>query len=127
MSAKLNFYSAWFCPFAQRAWIALLEKDVAFEYIEYNPYKEKSDEFLRLNPRGLVSVLEVNGQSVYESDVCIEFIDEYGGATNRLLPLRNNPCFLWFAIKTGCNTQKNIKSSENAYDLQTEFFSFFRW
>lgn len=86
MPAKLNFYCAWFCPFAQRAWIALLEKGVNFEYIEYNPYKEKTKEFLQLNPRGLVPVLEVNGQSVYESDVCIEFIDEYGGPTNRLLP-----------------------------------------
>lgn len=52
MPAKLNFYCAWFCPFAQRAWIALLEKGVNFEYIEYNPYKEKTKEFLQLNPRG---------------------------------------------------------------------------
>ena len=50
-------------------------------------YKEKSEDFLRLNPKGIVPVLEVNVQSVFESGVCIEFIDEYGGATNRLLPL----------------------------------------
>nr|XP_022338248.1 glutathione S-transferase U21-like [Crassostrea virginica] len=128
MSAKLNFYCAWFCPFAQRAWIALLEKGVAFEYIEYNPYKEKSDEFLRLNPRGLVPVLEVNGQSVYESDVCIEFIDEYGGPTNRLLPLdplaraktrivcgyisrEIIPAFYGLLLKQDANTQEKIKSA----------------
>ena len=64
--SKLKLYCAWFCPFAQRAWIALLEKGVPFEYIEYNPYAEKTPEFLKLNPRGLVPVLEVGGKSVYE-------------------------------------------------------------
>lgn len=87
--SKLKLYCAWFCPFAQRAWIALLEKGVPFEYIEYNPYAEKTPEFLKLNPRGLVPVLEVGGKSVYESDVCLEFIDEYGGIRNPLLP--SNP------------------------------------
>nr|UEP55617.1 glutathione S-transferase tau [Mytilus galloprovincialis] len=86
MTNRLKFYCAWFCPFAQRAWIALLEKGLDFEYIEYNPYKEKTKEFLQLNPRGLVPVIEVNGKSVYESDICIEFVDEYGGEKNRLLP-----------------------------------------
>ena len=47
-------YSGWFCPFVQRSWITLEEKNVPYQYIEINPYN-KDPSFLRLNPRGLVS------------------------------------------------------------------------
>ncbi|XP_062583696.1 uncharacterized protein LOC134245435 [Saccostrea cucullata] len=127
MATKLKFYCAWFCPFAQRVWIALLEKRVDFDYIEYNPYSGNTAEFLRLNPRGLVPVLEVNGRAVYESDICIEFIDEYGGQANKLLPSdpveRANtriicgfisreiiPAFYGMLLKQDKNTQEKIKS-----------------
>lgn len=36
----LKFYCAWYCPFAQRAWMALLHKGLDFEYIEVDPYRE---------------------------------------------------------------------------------------
>ena len=51
-----KLYSAWFCPFAQRTWIALLEKGVDFELVEINPY-DKTPEFLAVNPLGLVPTL----------------------------------------------------------------------
>lgn len=35
-----KLYCAWFCPFAQRAWIALEAKGVDFEYIEQDPYNK---------------------------------------------------------------------------------------
>ena len=47
-----KLYSAWFCPFAQRAWIALLAKGTEFEYVEKDPYN-KTPELLAANPRGL--------------------------------------------------------------------------
>ncbi|CAC5386720.1 GST [Mytilus coruscus] len=127
MTNRLKLYCAWFCPFAQRAWIALLEKGIDFEYIEYNPYKEKTREFLQLNPRGLVPVIEANGKSVYESDVCIEFVDEYGGKQNRLLPTDTldrakmrivsgyisreiTPLYYRMLLKQDKNIQESVKS-----------------
>ena len=38
-SPPVTFYSSWFCPFAQRVWIALEEKQVAYDYVEINPYE----------------------------------------------------------------------------------------
>lgn len=54
----LQLYGGWFCPFVQRAWITLCEKQIPHQYIEINPYK-KAPEFLALNPRGLVPTLAV--------------------------------------------------------------------
>ena len=83
MSAK--FYNAWFCPFAQRVWIALLEKGVEFEFIEQDPY-DKTPEWLAVNPRGLVPAIVHKGKSIYESSICIEYIDEEWETGKDLLP-----------------------------------------
>ena len=80
-----KFYNAWFCPFAQRAWIALLEKKVEFQYVEQDPYN-KTPEWLAINPRGLVPVIVHKGKSVYESMVCIEYVDEEWSTGSNLLP-----------------------------------------
>ena len=58
--ARPILYSAWFCPFAQKSWIAMLHKKVDFEYREQNPY-DRTPEWLAINPRGLVPVLVVDG------------------------------------------------------------------
>ncbi|XP_029639307.1 glutathione S-transferase U20-like [Octopus sinensis] len=74
-STKLRFLSAWYCPFAQRLWIALLEKGIPFKY-EETDLSNKTEEFLKLNPRGLVPVLVHDDKIIYESAVCVEYIDE---------------------------------------------------
>ncbi|EDO48375.1 predicted protein [Nematostella vectensis] len=80
-----KLYNAWFCPFAQRAWIAMLAKKAEFEYIEQNPYN-KTPEWLAINPNGLVPVIVHNGNAVYESSICIEFIDEAFSTPVTILP-----------------------------------------
>lgn len=80
-----KLYNAWFCPFAQRAWIALLEKGVQFDYVEQDPYN-KTPEWLAVNPRGLVPAIVHKGRSVYESHVCIEYVDEEWETGRNLLP-----------------------------------------
>ncbi|PHH82580.1 hypothetical protein CDD82_5505 [Ophiocordyceps australis] len=71
----LKLYGGWFCPFVQRAWITLCEKKIAHQYIDMNPYR-KQDEFLRMNPRGLVPTLMVPGHgALFESSIICEYLD----------------------------------------------------
>lgn len=80
MSIKL--YSAWYCPFAQRAWMALLLKQVDFEYIEVDPYQE-SDWWQKIS-RGhnLVPVLVTRDDdstkeaTIVDSSRVLEYLDE---------------------------------------------------
>ncbi|KAK0628240.1 glutathione S-transferase [Bombardia bombarda] len=91
----LKLYGGWFCPFVQRAWIVLAEKNIPHQYVEINPYK-KAPEFLALNPRGLVPTLavpvSVGGEGkkdlkpLYESTVICEYLDEAFADTGRFGP-----------------------------------------
>ena len=78
-------YSAWHCPFAQRTWIAFLEKGVSFEIIETNPY-DKPPDLLAVNPRGLVPAIVHKHKCIYESTVCLEYIEEVFLGGSPLLP-----------------------------------------
>lgn len=78
----LKLYGGWFCPFVQRSWITLHEKNIPHQYVEINPY-HKAPEFLALNPRGLVPTLAVpmdakgkEQKPLYESVVLCEYLDE---------------------------------------------------
>ena len=84
-TAVPTLYNAWFCPFAQRAWLALLEKGVQFTYVEQDPYN-KSPEWLAVNPKGLVPAIVHNGKVIIESTVCIEYVDEAWNTERHLLP-----------------------------------------
>lgn len=82
---ELVFYAAWFCPFAQRTWLALEEKELSYEYQEVNPYK-KDKEFLNINPLGLVPAIIYNGTCLYESLILNEFLEDQFPNSKPLLP-----------------------------------------
>ncbi|KAI0261257.1 glutathione-S-transferase [Gloeopeniophorella convolvens] len=85
VAADLVFYSGWFCPYVQRAWIALEEKKISYQYKEVNPYlKEKH--FLEINPKGLVPAVEYKSKALYESLIILEFLEDAYPDTPRLLP-----------------------------------------
>ncbi|CAE6485409.1 unnamed protein product [Rhizoctonia solani] len=73
--AGLVFYSGWFCPFVQRAWIALEEKGIPYLYQEENPYK-KDEKFLEKFPKGLVPGVLHQGKPIAESLVILEFLED---------------------------------------------------
>ncbi|OCH86631.1 glutathione-S-transferase [Obba rivulosa] len=82
----VTYYAGWFCPFANRSWIALEEKGIPYQYKEINPYT-KDKHFLEINPKGLVPAIEYKGRALYESLVLCEFLeDAYPNHTPHLLP-----------------------------------------
>lgn len=42
-TTSVRLFCSWFCPYAQRAWIALEEKGVDYTYVEINPYEVHPD------------------------------------------------------------------------------------
>ena len=95
----MNFFTAWFCPYAQRAWIALEHCGIKYKSIEAlvlvgNAYK-KDARLLAANPAGLVPTLTSSASSstgkaskaVCESLVCVQFIHDMVIANNPDAPL----------------------------------------
>lgn len=97
---QIELLSAWFCPYAQRAWIALEEKcpgkfTVTESMTIDTPSKrfEKTALLLEKNAKGQVPVIidrrgdnGDKGAVVYESLVCVEYVDEAVEDGTKLLP-----------------------------------------
>ena len=111
---NIELLSAWFCPYAQRAWIALNEKlgvgnfqiTEAMKTMEPDDHYEKIPLLLECNPNGLVPVIIDRRQQqqqgdetksddntkpatciIYESLICVEYADEaLGEGRPTLLP-----------------------------------------
>lgn len=94
---KIELLSAWFCPYAQRAWIAMEEKCPGefslTESMKIVPptFFEKTKLLMEKNPKAQVPVIiDKRGDTeevVYESLVCVEFVDEaMGDGKPMLLP-----------------------------------------
>mmetsp|Transcript_13066 Transcript_13066/g.24693 ORF Transcript_13066/g.24693 Transcript_13066/m.24693 type:complete len:340 (+) Transcript_13066:37-1056(+) len=109
--SKMKLFTSWFCPFAQRAWIALEEKGVDYSYVEINPYevdpslpggytkkqlplevkKDMYPDFVASSPRGLVpAVADPCGDRVWESLHVVQYVDERFDYAPHFLP-RNDP------------------------------------
>lgn len=89
---KLKLHSAWYCPFAQRAWMTLLLKQIDFEYIEVDPYQES--EWWAATSRGhnQVPVLMIepdnNGSAstIIDSTRVVEYLEEIRPEHHPLMP-----------------------------------------
>ena len=71
----IKLYSAKGCPFARRTRVVLHEKGIDFETREVD-FRNKSDEFLAASPTGKVPVIVVDEDSLYESNIVNQFLDE---------------------------------------------------
>lgn len=116
--AALTLYSSWFCPFAQRAWIACEEKGVDYRWVEINPYVVDPSEpggytkkqlpldekramypsFVVASPKGLVPAVECGGDLLAESQPIIEYIDGKFSSADPLCPAdpyERAKCRIW--------------------------------
>jgi len=82
----VQFFTNKMCPFAQKAWVALEEKNVAFELVEIGLYGSggKPSWFLEMNPKGLVPVLKHGEKVVVESNDILKYVDKYLGEAGSL-------------------------------------------
>ena len=71
----MELFTARVCPYAHRSRLALLEKDLDFDHIEID-FKNKSNRFLAVSPYGKVPALVHDGQTIYESLIINEYLDE---------------------------------------------------
>ena len=72
---KPKLYNTQRCPYARRSRIVLYEKGIDFDVHEVD-LGNKSEEFLRVSPTGKVPVLVLDGDSIYESNVVNQYLDE---------------------------------------------------
>jgi glutathione S-transferase len=72
---KPKLYNTQRCPYARRTRIVLHEKGIDFETHEVD-LANKSEEFLAASPTGKVPVVVVDGDSIYESNVVNQYLDE---------------------------------------------------
>ncbi|KAL2019249.1 hypothetical protein VTK56DRAFT_9976 [Thermocarpiscus australiensis] len=75
--AGIKFFSASFCPFSQRVWIALEAKGLDYQYCETYPLSTpKPAQLLEVNPRGLVPAILEGGWRCTESSVILEYLED---------------------------------------------------
>ncbi|XP_045191381.2 pyrimidodiazepine synthase-like [Mercenaria mercenaria] len=72
---KLRVYSMRFCPYAQRARILLIHRNIEFETININ-LKEKPEWFLELAPLGTVPAIQKDDITIYDSPIVCQYLDE---------------------------------------------------
>ena len=71
----IKLYSAKGCPFARRTRLVLHEKGADFEAHEVD-FRNKGEEFLKASPTGKVPVVVADGDSLYESNIVNQYLDE---------------------------------------------------
>ena len=83
----MKLYSAWYCPFAQRTWMALEYKGLDYDYIEVDPYHQ-SDWWLEVS-RGasLVPVVvqpneDGSETTIVESNRTLEYLEDFSAEPN---------------------------------------------
>jgi glutathione S-transferase len=141
-NSEFTLYSSWFCPFAQRAWIAAEECGVNYRWVEINPYyvnpeqpggytkkamtldEKRADtpEFIQASPRGLVPAIQHKDIVLWESLPVAEYIDAvFGGGklVNRKDPYQVARQQIWCAHCTD-RVQKKYYQALVAQDRETE-------
>ena len=71
----IKIYSSARCPYAQRTRMLMIEKEIPFELTEVD-LRNKPDWFLKVSPYGKVPVIVDDEQTIFESAIINEYLDE---------------------------------------------------
>lgn len=71
----MKLYGADVCPFVHRARLALLEKELEFEYVNID-LRDKPDWYYEVLPTGKVPLLEDGEARVWESAIVCEYLED---------------------------------------------------
>ncbi|MBI2313323.1 MAG: glutathione S-transferase family protein [Betaproteobacteria bacterium] len=85
----ITFYYGSGSPYAWRVWLGLEHKQLPYEQkvLSFSDGDQLKPEFLRLNPRHKVPVIDDEGLVLYESVAILEYLDErYPDRGGRLYP-----------------------------------------
>jgi glutathione S-transferase len=74
MASTITLYTAHHCPFAHRAQIALRELELPFETRLVNVNVPRTEEYLDINPNGMVPALIYNSRVLTESSLISQFL-----------------------------------------------------
>ncbi|KAM0249832.1 hypothetical protein ACHAQJ_008900 [Trichoderma viride] len=89
MTATIKLYTNHGCPWAHRAHIALSELKLPFEEEIIDLSVPRTQEYLAINPRGLVPSLSYNGQIITESAIVAQFLAD--AHPSHLVPTGGTP------------------------------------
>ncbi|KAK0612537.1 thioredoxin-like protein [Bombardia bombarda] len=86
---KLILYTSHLCPWAHRAHIVLDELNIPHEQVLIDLTVPRTPEYLKINPRGLVPALSVNGEILLESAIVANYLLDAN--PSHILPASNEP------------------------------------
>lgn len=90
------------CPFVQKAVLTLLCKGIDYD-IEYIDLENPPAWFKRISPLGKVPILQVGEQSLFESSVIVEYLNEvYGESLHPSDPLARAQNRSWMEFGNEC-------------------------
>jgi len=139
---KVRVYSMRFCPYAQRALLGLQLKQIPYEVVNINLTQKPEWYLEKKNPMGKVPTLEHNGQIVYESLVCVDYLndiftsgrlykekDAYEHAKQRMLTERltalPSAFYPYYRNRDDPTVHKNLENAFQLYEslLQHNYFA----
>ncbi|KAL4886985.1 thioredoxin-like protein [Aspergillus karnatakaensis] len=74
MTPTITLYTNPYCPWAQRAHIALKELKLGYEEVFIDVEKPREEWYLAINPKGQVPTLSYNGTTIAESGIIAQFL-----------------------------------------------------
>uniref|UniRef100_A0A0X3PJT6 Pyrimidodiazepine synthase n=1 Tax=Schistocephalus solidus TaxID=70667 RepID=A0A0X3PJT6_SCHSO len=89
---KFTLFDLQFCPFCQRVRYTLDYHEIPYDRVLVNPISKPSW-YLRLNPSGKVPLLLYKGEKLVESDLIMQFVDQFKGSDVSLLSVCGEESF----------------------------------